>query len=261
MTRQSASEVTAVSARAKQGTDIHGRDWSWVEATVWTERMLTALENGVKGGCWFSLIDKVYRLETLERGWQQVQAKAGAAGVDRQSVQQFAAHAETYLSEMAEALKNGTYRPQPVRRVEIAKGAGKSRPLGIPTVKDRVVQTALKRVIEPIFEHEFCEHSYGFRPGRSAKDALREVDRWLALGYTHVVDADLKSYFDSIPQAALLARVAERISDGRILKLIEAYLQQDIVQEMKRWTPSAGTPQGAVLTPLTQKQISSLSVS
>lgn len=249
MSRHSEHEVPAVPARAKQGTEAHDRDWSWVEATIWTDRMLTALENGVKGGCWFSLIDKVYRPTTLRGAWQQVQANAGAAGVDRQSVEQFGARAETYLDELEQALKAGTYQPQAVRRVEITQGT-KVRPLGIPTVKDRVVQTALKRVIEPIFEHEFRPHSYGFRPGRGAKDALREVDRLLKEGYTHVVDADLKSYFDSIPQSALLAQVAERISDGRVLKLIDAYLHQEIVHEMRRWTPTAGTPQGAVLSPL-----------
>jgi RNA-directed DNA polymerase len=117
-------------------------------------------------------------------------------------------------------------------------------------VKDRIVQTALKRVIEPIFEAEFLDHSYGFRPGRSCKDALREVDGLLKEGYTHVVDADLKGYFDSIPHDKLLARVAERISDGRILELIEKYLKQDVMAGLERWTPTQGTPQGAVISPL-----------
>ena len=250
MPRQSESEVTPVPARARQGTETPSRDWSWVDATVWTDRMLTALENGVKGGCWFSLIDKVYRAETLRNAWQKVQANAGAAGVDGQSVGQFAVRAEKYLSELEQGLRTGAYQPLAVRRVAIAKGAGTTRPLGIPTVKDRVVQTALKRVIEPIFEHEFRAHSYGFRPGRGAKDALREVDSMLKEGYTHVVDADLMSYFDTIPKEALLAQVAKRISDGAVLTLIEAYLNQEIVQEMRRWRPSAGTPQGAVLSPL-----------
>jgi RNA-directed DNA polymerase len=211
--------------------------------------MLTALENGVQGGCWYSLMDKVYRPATLQGAWQKVAANAGSAGVDRQSVEQFGARAEQYLGELEQALKTGTYQPQAVRRVEITQGA-KIRPLGIPTVKDRVVQTAVKRVIEPIFEREFRPSSYGFRPGRGAKDALRAVDRRLKEGYTHVVDADLKSYFDTIPQAALLAQVAQRISDGGLLKLIEAYLHQEIVHDVRRWTPTAGTPQGAVLSPL-----------
>jgi RNA-directed DNA polymerase len=152
--------------------------------------MLAALENGVKGGKWFSLIDKVYRAETLKAAWQRVEANAGAAGVDGQSVERFAVRAEMYLEELSTSLKKGTYRPQPVRRVEIPKGGGKFRPLGIPAVKDRIVQTALKLVLEPIFEREFLKLSYGFRPGLGCKDALREVEGLLKGGYTFVVDTD-----------------------------------------------------------------------
>lgn len=249
-TGQSQSEASGVPKRARQGAETQGRDWSWVEATVWSERMLAALENGVKGGKWFSLIDKVYRKETLRAAWRKVKDNAGAAGVDGQSVEQFAARAESYLEELERALKSGEYRPQPIKRVEIAKGGGKMRPLGIPAVKDRIVQTAVKRVIEPIFEREFEEFSYGFRPGRSAKDALREVDELIREGFTQVVDADLESYFDSIAHERLMDEVAERISDGRVVELIRAFLKQDIIQGMKRWTPVGGTPQGAVLSPL-----------
>jgi RNA-directed DNA polymerase len=134
--------------------------------------------------------------------------------------------------------------------VEIAKWGGKFRPLGIPAVKDRIVQTALKFVLEPIFEREFLQMSYGFRPGRGCKDALREVERLLKEGYSFVVDADLKSYFDTIPDGELVKRVEGKVSDGRVLELIEAYLKQEIVKEMERWTPTAGTPQGAVISPL-----------
>jgi RNA-directed DNA polymerase len=248
--KQSESQAPAVPPRATQGAETHGRDWSWVEASVWNERMLAALENGVKGGKWFSLIDKVYRAETLKAAWQRVEANAGAAGVDGQSVERFAVRAEMYLEELSTALKKGTYRPQPVRRVEIPKGGGKFRPLGIPAVKDRIVQTALKLVLEPIFEREFLKLSYGFRPGLGCKDALREVQGLLKGGYTFVVDTDLKSYFDTIPHAQLLKRVEEKVSDGRVLELIEAFLKQDIVKEMERWTPTGGTPQGAVISPL-----------
>jgi RNA-directed DNA polymerase len=248
--KQSESQAPAVLERATQGAETHGRDWSWVEASVWNERMLAALENGVKGGKWFSLIDKVYRAETLRAAWQKVEANGGAAGVDGQSVERFAARAEMYLEELSTALKKGTYRPEPVRRVEIAKGGGKFRPLGIPAVKDRIVQTALKFVLEPIFEREFVKMSYGFRPGLGCKDALREVERLLREGYTFVVDADLKSYFDTIPHMQLLERVEEKVSDGRVLELIEAFVKQDIVKEMERWTPTGGTPQGAVISPL-----------
>ena len=169
--------------------------------------MLAALGNGVRGGKWFSLIDKVYRPETLGAAWNKVAKNAGAAGVDGQSVKQFGSRAELYLAELEQALKSGEYRPEPIRRVEIPKGGGKLRPLGIPVVKDRIVQTALKLVIEPIFEHEFEESSYGFRPQRGCKDALREVDKLLKQGYTHVVDADLESFFDTIPHAALMRRI------------------------------------------------------
>ena len=249
-TRQSESQAPVVPEKATQGAETHGGEWRWVEATVWSERMLAALANGVKGGKWFSLIDKVYRAETLRAAWQKVKANAGAAGVDGQSVERFAARAEMYLGELSTALKRGTYRPQPVRRVEIPKGGGKFRPLGIPVVKDRIVQTALKFVLEPIFEREFLKMSYGFRPGLGCKDALREVEGLLKEGYTSVVDADLKSYFDTIPHARLMERVQEKVSDGRVLELIEAFLKQDIVKEMKRWTPTGGTPQGAVISPL-----------
>ena len=249
-TKQSESEAPVVPKVATQGAEAHRRDWTWVEASVWNERMLAALENGVKGGKWFSLIDKVYRAETLKEAWQKVAANGGAAGVDGQSVKQFAAQAERYLKELSVALERGTYRPMPVRRVEIAKGGGKQRPLGIPVVKDRIVQTALKFVLEPIFEREFLGMSYGFRPGRGCKDALREVEGWLKEGYTFVVDADLRSYFDTIPHARLLERVKEHVSDGRVLELIEAFLQQDIIKDLERWTPVGGTPQGAVISPL-----------
>ena len=249
-TEQSESQAPRVPERATQGAETHGRDWSWVEASVWNERMLVALENGVKGGKWFSLIDKVYRAQTLKAAWQKVEANRGAAGVDGQSVERFAVRAERYLEELGTALKRGTYQPQPVRRVEIPKGGGKIRPLGIPAVKDRIVQTALKLVLEPIFEREFLKMSYGFRPGLGCKEALREVERLLREGYTFVVDGDLKSYFDTIPHTQLLNRIEEKVSDGRVLELIEAFLKQDIVKEMKRWTPTGGTPQGAVISPL-----------
>ena len=244
------SAASAVSRLTKRDAEIHGRDWSWVEASVWNERMLAALENGVKGGKWFSLIDKVYRKQTLKAAWHKVKDNAGAAGVDRQSVEQFEARAEVYLEELERALRTGAYQPQPIRRVEISKGGGKMRPLGIPVVKDRIVQTALKLVAEPIFEREFEESSYGFRPGRGCKDALRQVDELIKEGYTFVVDADFDSYFDSIPYEPLLGELSERISDGAVLKLIRAFLNQDIIQGMKRWTPTGGTPQGAVISPL-----------
>jgi RNA-directed DNA polymerase len=213
--------------------------------------MLEALEQGVKGGRWFSLIDKVYAPRTLAAAWHQVKARDGAGGVDRQTVEQFDVQADSYLSGLSEALRTGAYVPQPVRRRWIKKlGSVEKRPLGIPTVKDRVVQSAVRLVLEPIFEREFCPSSYGFRPGRGCKEALREVQRLLDAGHTWVVDADIKSYFDTIPHAELLAAVRSRVADGRVLKLLEAYLTQGVMDGLAQWTPEAGTPQGAVISPL-----------
>lgn len=237
-----------VPARATQGAEA--RDWSWVEASVWTDRMVSALVNGVKGGRWYSLMDKVYAPTTLRAAWHNVQVNDGAAGVDRQSIERFAARAELYLAELSTALREGSYQPQPIRRVEIPKGDGRTRPLGIPTVKDRIVQTAVKFVLEPIFEATFCPTSYGFRPGRGCRDALREVAQLIADGYTFVVDADFQSYFDTIPHGRLMQRVEKRISDGRVLGCLRGWLDQDIVQDLQRWTPTEGTPQGAVISPL-----------
>ena len=242
------SAETAKQGRDATGGESHGLGWA--EASIWTERMVSALGNGVKGGKWFSLIDKVVRPATLDIAWQRVAGNQGAAGVDGQSIERFSHQAERYLAELQASLGNGSYQPSPVKRVEIPKGDGKTRPLGIPTVKDRIVQTALKMVIEPIFEVQFRPGSYGFRPGRGCKEALREVDRLLKEGYTHVVDADLKSYFDTIPHDRLMALVRGSISDGRVLALIDSFLQQEIISDVARWQPTTGTPQGAVLSPL-----------
>lgn len=226
------------------------RDWEWVEASIWTERMLAALENGVKGGKWFSLIDKVYALSTLQAAWQQVARNRGAAGIDGESIERFRAKERQYLEELSQNLQEGSYQPEAIRRVYIPKGDGQQRPLGIPTVKDRIVQTALKMVVEPIFEKEFVSHSYGFRPNRGAKDALREVAESLKSGYGYVVDADLQSYFDTIPHQRLMGLIGEKISDSRVLNLIKAFLEQEIREGLQNWTPISGTPQGAVLSPV-----------
>jgi len=225
--------------------------WAWAESSVWTARMLTALEQRVKGGCWFSLIDKVYSERCLLAAASRVEANAGAAGVDHVSVQSFGERREAEVAKLSEQLRTGTYRPQAVRRVHIPKpGTKETRPLGIPTVRDRVVQTAVVKVIEPIFERDFAEHSYGFRPGRGCKDALRRVDSLLKAGYTFVVDADLKSYFDTIPHDRLLNRLRTKVSDGRLLALIELFLKAGILDGMHEWKPTEGAPQGAVLSPL-----------
>ena len=240
----------AVSETAKQAGETRAR-WGWVEPTVWTERMLTALEKGVKGGKWFSLIDKVYALANLRAAFRRVRANQGAAGVDHQTIEMFERHLEENLEKLSRSLRDGSYRPAAVRREWIPKpGSKEKRPLGIPTVRDRVVQAALLAVLEPIFERDFAEQSYGFRPNRGCKDALRRVDKLLQEGYTRVVDADLKSYFDTIPHEQLMERVREKVSDGRVLELLEAYLTQGVMDGMKHWTPEEGTPQGAVISPL-----------
>jgi RNA-directed DNA polymerase len=213
--------------------------------------MLEALVKGVKGEVWFSLIDKVYRPTTLQAAWQAVRRNKGSAGTDHESVERFEQRLEENIVGLEEELRTGTYRPRPIKRVYIDKlGSKEKRPLGIPVVRDRVVQTAIRMVIEPIFETKFRPHSYGFRPNRGSKDALREVDRLLKAGYTRVVDADLQAYFDSIPHEKLMQEVRRYIADGRLLELIERFLGQDIMEGLSMWTPDQGTPQGAVISPL-----------
>lgn len=219
---------------------------------IWTESMLATLARGIKGGRWFSLIDKVYDPEHLKLGAAEVIRNKGAAGVDHRTVQQLREELDSEVASVSRQLREGNYEPRPVKRVWIEKlGSTELRPLGIPTVRDRMVQATLRAVIEPIYEREFAEHSYGFRIGRSAQMAIQRVEELLEQGYCWVVDADLKGYFDSIPQDRLMNAVRERIVDGRLLRLIEGYLQQGVMESGKGWTPTEmGTPQGAVLSPL-----------
>jgi len=244
----------ALPARVPEGATQAGETparWAWVEPTVWTPRMVTALERGVKGGKWFSLIDKVHAPANLRAAFARVKANRGSAGVDHVTVGEFEARLDENLDLLTRSLRDGTYRPQAIRRAWIPKpGSSEKRPLGIPTVRDRVAQAALRHVLEPIFDRDFAETSYGFRPNRGAKDALRRVDALLKRGYTWVVDADLKSYFDTIPRDRLLERVATKVSDGRVLALVAAYLEQGVLDGLEAWTPTRGTPQGAVISPL-----------
>lgn len=239
-----------VPEEAKQAGEIRDR-WSWVEGSVWTDRMLTALEAGVKGGQWYSLMDKVCLRRNLRAAYERVRRNKGSAGVDHQTIKEFEWRLEENLEGLEQRLFAGSYRPQAVRRVWIPKPGGREkRPLGIPTVRDRIVQAAICNVLEPIFERDFADHSYGFRPGRGCKDALRRVSELLNAGFTHVVDADLKSFFDTIPHDRIMEGVKAKVADGRILKLIEDYLRQEVMETAERWTPEQGTPQGAVLSPL-----------
>jgi RNA-directed DNA polymerase len=213
--------------------------------------MLAALQRGVKGDKWFSLIDKVWRLDNLRAAFARTKANRGKPGVDHVTLEMFESRLDENLERLSSSLQDGTYRPQAIRRVWIPKpGSKEKRPLGIPTVRDRVVQGALRQVMEPIFERDFAEQSYGFRPGRRCQDALGRVDALLKQGYTWVVDADLRSYFDTIPHARLMDRIQAKVSDGRVLKLTEQFLEQSVMESARSWTPTKGSPQGAVISPL-----------
>jgi RNA-directed DNA polymerase len=212
--------------------------------------MLAALETGVKGNVWFSLIDKVYSPKNLWSAWTKSAKNNGAPGADGITIDRYEKDAEANVGYLSEQLKAGTYQPKPILRTHIPKSDGTKRPLGIPTVADRIVQGAVRHAIEPIFAKEFAQHSYGFRPGRGCKDALRRVNGLLKTGHRFVVDADLKSYFDTIPHDLLMKQIQTRVADGRVLKLIEAFLKANIMEGLSEWTPMAGAPQGAVLSPL-----------
>jgi len=241
--------VAATPTQAGEARD----PWWWVERAVWTERMLTRLtDRELANRVWFTLVDKTYAPVNLGSAFQKVWANGGSAGADKQTVAHFARQAETELTRLHELLRDGTYRPQPVRRAWIPKpGSKEKRPLGIPAVRDRIVQAALRHVLEPIFETEFAGNSYGFRPGRGAKDALRRVDTLLKAGHDWVVDADLKSYFDTIPHERLMALIKERVADGRVLAVVERFLRAGVLERAKGWQPTErGTPQGGVISPL-----------
>jgi len=251
MTKTSEDPPVTVLARAKHPGETLTSLILRSEPTIWTKRMLTALLEGVKGGKWYSLMDKIHPERTLNAAFTQVAANQGAAGVDHVTITMFDNHREANLKRLSEDLRKGTYCPQQIRRHYIPKpGSQEKRGLGIPTVRDRVVQTALRMALEPIFEREFADHSYGFRPGRGCKDGLRRVEELLKAGYTYIVDADLKSYFDTIPHDRLMSLVGQKVSDGRVLTLIEMFLKQGVLDGMREWTPEMGSPQGAVISPL-----------
>jgi RNA-directed DNA polymerase len=206
----------------------------------------------------YLLYDKVYRRDILSHAYRLVKANKGVCGVDGltfESIEEREGGAERYLEQIAEELKGESYKPMPVRRVYIPKPDGKQRPLGILTIKDRVVQTAVKLVIEPIFEADFEENSYGFRPKRNAHQAMDDVSLQLRMGKTQVIDADISKYFDTIPHDRLLGLVAKRIVDKNILRLIKLWLKAPVVEEgrdgkKKTEGNPKGTPQGGVISPL-----------
>jgi RNA-directed DNA polymerase len=236
---------------AKQGREVPP-EWEWTEEVVWTERMLATLERGITGGKWYSLYDKVWKMENLQRAVEKAAAGKSPKKADGRKCRLYAKQSAQRLPQLQRMLKEGRYEPKPAQRVWIPKlGSKEMRPLGVPPVENRVVEMALRNVLEPIFEHTFAESSYGFRPGRGAKDALRRVDELLKAGKCWVVDADLKGYFDSIPQDKLLAAVEEHVADGAVLDLIQRFLKQGVLESGKGWSPTEkGTHQGGVLSPL-----------
>jgi RNA-directed DNA polymerase len=244
-------QPSGVPVTAQQEGETRAR-WAWVEPAVWTERMLATLETGIEGGKWFRLIDKVWSPKNLSRSLQKVVAKGGSAGIDNQSARAVQERQEQTIEKLEQELRSAQYQPEAVKRVWIPKpGSQEKRPLGVPTIRDRIVQGAVLQVIEPIFEREFAAQSYGFRPGKGCKDALRRVDELLKRGNHWVVDADLKSYFDTIPHERLMERVGEKIADGRVMSLIEGMLKAGVMDSLKGWQPTEqGSPQGAVISPL-----------
>ena len=207
-------------------------------------------ENEMKKRKWYSLIDKVWRHDNLEKAADLVIRNAGAAGVDRQSTKQFLVNKDIHLQEIIRLLREKRYEPKPVKTFEIPKDNNKVRSLGIPTVRDRIVQQSLRLVTEPIFENKFKDCSYGFRPNRNCHQAVAKVEAYINAGNLWAVEVDIENFFDSIDHELLIDQVADEISDGRILKLIRAFLTSGIMKEGKTIAKKEGTPQGGVISPL-----------
>jgi RNA-directed DNA polymerase len=249
--RQERPAIVTGATQTKQAGEV--RDpWWWIERSVWTDRMLTRLAQSGPTTVWFGLWDKMCAARNLQAAFQAVWRNRGAPGVDEQTVQQFDREAVSELARLREELRTRRYRRQPARRVWIEKlGTTEQRPLGIPAVRDRTVEAALRNVLEPIFERDFAECSYGFRPGRGCREAVGRVEELLSQGYVWCVDADLKSYFDTIPHDGLMALVRQRVVDGSVLALVEQGLKAGVMEELKGWQPTErGTPQGAVISPM-----------
>jgi RNA-directed DNA polymerase len=199
---------------------------------------------------WYSLYDKVYGPANLERAWEKVRSNRGAGGVDRQSIADFEREKEKHLREIHRLLREKRYNPLSLRRVYIPKGNGERRPLGIPTIRDRVVQQALLNILEPIFEPTFHEHSYGFRANRSTHTAIEHVVQSMQEGKEWVLEVDIRKYFDTVNHELLLDAVNEEISDGSVLRLIRLFLESGVMENGVRQATEEGTPQGGVMSPL-----------
>lgn len=199
----------------------------------------------------YSLYDKTYRKDIIAEAYRKVKANGGTSGIDGETIEDIEAQGvEGYLAVLREELKSGNYQPKAVRRVYIPKANGKQRPLGIPTIRDRIVQTAFLLVLEPIFEADFTETSYGFRPKKSAHDAVREIYKYLNWGCEEVYDVDLEKYFETVEHWKLMKLLARRISDGRILHVIKQWLSCGYVEDDQHRQSKRGTPQGGVISPL-----------
>lgn len=246
------ASVTREEKGPKQAKETQPQPWGWVERSVWTDRMLKRLEESQERTVWYSLWDKLLHPDNMVQGAYEVIWNKGSAGVDHQTTEAFEKGIQDKVLQLQMELKGGTYKPLPAKRTWIPKlGSNELRPLGIPAVRDRTVQAALKHVIEPILERDFSDQSYGFRPGRSAQQALARVEEHLKNDKTYIVDVDLKSYFDTIPHDRLMAKLQRRIKDGRILALIRNYLDAGVLESGKGWEATLeGTPQGSVISPL-----------
>lgn len=202
------------------------------------------------GRKFFQLIDKIYDMDNLKDAWKKVKSNKGCAGIDKQSINDFKKQSEQYLREIQRSMKNGTYKAMPVIRKFIPKGDKQFRKLGIPSVKDRILQQATKNVIEQIFEMKFLDCSFGYRPKRSAHQAIGQIRKYAQHGYTWIIDADVEKFFDSVGHILLMNFVADEISDGKVLNLIESWLKAGVMNEGKIEETIEGTPQGGVVSPL-----------
>lgn len=214
------------------------------------KRSLRVVENSKKKRKWYSLMDKLWNYQNLEQAFYDVKKNRGSHGVDKVTIKEYEVELEHNLRVLQESLRKKTYRAKPVRRVFIPKADGTKRPLGIPTVGDRILQAATKRILEPIFEQKFLDCSFGFRPNRSAHMAIGKIRQDLMDGYTFVIDADIKTYFDSIPHDKLINLIKEEVVDSSVLALIMQFLKSGILENGSFCESDTGSPQGGVISPL-----------